>query len=111
MAALPGRIAARVQASLGESLTRVLNATGVLLHTNLGRAPLPRSVAAALPPLLDAYCDLELDVATGKRGERNRRAEHLLTALTGAEAALVVNNNAAALVLALAAVTAPGAGK
>ncbi|HEX6863974.1 MAG TPA: L-seryl-tRNA(Sec) selenium transferase, partial [Thermoanaerobaculia bacterium] len=103
VAALPGRIAARIQASLGDSLTRFLNATGVLLHTNLGRAPLPRQVAAGLPPLLDAYCDLELDAGTGKRGERNRRAERLLTSLTGAEAALVVNNNAAALVLALAA--------
>ncbi|MEA2560901.1 MAG: L-seryl-tRNA(Ser) seleniumtransferase [Acidobacteriota bacterium] len=102
VAALPGRIAARIQASLGESLTRFLNATGILLHTNLGRAPLPRSVAAGLPPLLDAYCDLELDAGTGKRGERNRRADRLLTTLTGAEAALAVNNNAAALVLALA---------
>jgi L-seryl-tRNA(Ser) seleniumtransferase len=103
VAALPGRIAARIQASLGDSLTRFLNATGVLLHTNLGRAPLPRSVAAGLPPLLDAYCDLELDAGTGKRGERNRRAERLLTTLTGAESALAVNNNAAALVLALGA--------
>jgi L-seryl-tRNA(Ser) seleniumtransferase len=103
VAALPERIAARIQASLGDSLTRFLNATGVLLHTNLGRAPLPRSVAASLPPLLDAYCDLELDAETGKRGERNRRAERLLTTLTGAEAALAVNNNAAALVLALGA--------
>jgi L-seryl-tRNA(Ser) seleniumtransferase len=103
VAALPGRIAARIQASLGDSLTRFLNATGVLLHTNLGRAPLPRQVAASLPPLLDAYCDLELDAATGKRGERNRRAERLLTTLTGAQGALAVNNNAAALVLALAA--------
>ena len=103
VAGLPGRIAARVQAALGDSLTRFLNATGILLHTNLGRAPLPRSVAASLPPLLDAYCDLELDAGTGKRGERNRRADRLLTTLTGAEAALAVNNNAAALVLALAA--------
>ena len=103
VAALPGRIAARVQAALGDSLTRFLNATGILLHTNLGRAPLPRAVAASLPPLLDAYCDLELDAETGKRGERNRRADRLLTTLTGAEAALAVNNNAAALVLALAA--------
>jgi L-seryl-tRNA(Ser) seleniumtransferase len=103
VAALPGRIAARIQTALGDSLTRFLNATGVLLHTNLGRAPLPRAVAASLPPLLDAYCDLELDAGTGKRGERNRRADRLLTTLTGAEAALAVNNNAAALVLALAA--------
>ncbi|MES1243703.1 MAG: L-seryl-tRNA(Sec) selenium transferase [Acidobacteriota bacterium] len=103
IAALPGRIADRIRAALGDSLARVLNATGILLHTNLGRAPLPRAVARALPPLLDAYCDLEFDVGTGKRGERNRRAEGLLADLTGADAALVVNNNAAALVLALAA--------
>jgi L-seryl-tRNA(Ser) seleniumtransferase len=100
---LPARIAAEIEAALGEPLTRVLNATGVFLHTNLGRAPLPRSVAAALPPLLDAACDLELDPDSARRGERNRRADRLLGALTGAEAALVVNNNAAALVLALAA--------
>lgn len=103
VAALPGRIAARIEAALGDGLTRVLNATGIFLHTNLGRAPLPRSVAASLPPLLDAYCDLEFDAEDGKRGERNRRAERLLTDLTGAGAALAVNNNAAALVLALAA--------
>jgi L-seryl-tRNA(Ser) seleniumtransferase len=81
----------------------VLNATGILVHTNLGRIPLPRAVAAALPSLLDAYCDLELDLESGRRGDRNRAVEGLLRALTGAPAALVVNNNAAALVLALAA--------
>jgi L-seryl-tRNA(Ser) seleniumtransferase len=103
VAALPGRIAGDLEAALGGSLSRVINATGVFLHTNLGRAPLPHEVAAALPPLLDAYCDLEYDRATGRRGQRNRRTEALLTALTGAEAGLVVNNNAAALVLLLAA--------
>ena len=103
VAALPGEIAARVEAALGGPLRRVLNATGIFLHTNLGRAPLPAAVARNLPPLLDAYCDLEVDLATGRRGQRNGRAERLLTALTGAEAALVVNNNAAALVIALAA--------
>jgi L-seryl-tRNA(Ser) seleniumtransferase len=103
VAAVPGRIAAALDAALGGTLTRVLNATGVFLHTNLGRAPLPREVAAALPPLLDAACDLEYDRATGRRGQRTRRVEGLLTALTGAEAAVVVNNNAAALVLLLAA--------
>jgi L-seryl-tRNA(Ser) seleniumtransferase len=103
VAALPARIAAAVEAALGGPLRRVLNATGVFLHTNLGRAPLPPAVARGLPPLLDAYCDLELDLATGRRGQRNGRAERLLTALSGAEAALVVNNNAAALVIALAA--------
>lgn len=86
----------------GRRLRRVLNATGILLHTNLGRAPLPRSVAASLPPLLDAYCDLELELEDGRRGDRNRRAERLLRVITGAEGALVTNNNAAALVLILA---------
>jgi L-seryl-tRNA(Ser) seleniumtransferase len=103
IAALPGRIAARAAAEYGDPLRRTLNATGVFLHTNLGRAPLPAAVAHQLPALLDAYCDLEIDLETGRRGERNRRVERLLTALTGAAAALVVNNNAAALVLALAA--------
>ena len=103
VAALPLRVAAEVEALLGRPLRRVLNATGVFLHTNLGRAPLPAVVARGLPSLLDAYCDLELDLESGRRGQRNRRAERLLTALTGAEAALVVNNNAAALVIALAA--------
>jgi L-seryl-tRNA(Ser) seleniumtransferase len=103
VAALPAAIAAAVEAALGGPLRRVLNATGIYLHTNLGRAPLPAAVARSLPPLLDAYCDLELDLATGRRGQRNGRAERLLTALCGAEAALVVNNNAAALVIALAA--------
>jgi L-seryl-tRNA(Ser) seleniumtransferase len=102
IAALPGLIAASLENSLGGAVARVLNATGIFLHTNLGRAPLPREVAAALPLLLDAYCDLEYDRATGRRGQRNRRAERLLTALTGAEAGVVVNNNAAALVLLLA---------
>lgn len=97
-AALQGSLEERV----GRRLRRVLNATGILLHTNLGRAPLPRFAAETLPPLLDAYCDLELELETGRRGDRNRRAEKLLRALTGAEGALVTNNNAAAMVLILA---------
>ena len=84
-------------------LRRVLNATGIFLHTNLGRAPLPRSVAHDLETRLDAYCDLEMDLATGHRTDRSLRVESLLRTLTGAEAALVVNNNAAALLLALSA--------
>src|SRR5262245_16088913 len=103
VAALPARIAAGLAAEMGPPLARVLNATGIFLHTNLGRAPLPREVAAALPPLLDASCDLEIDLGTGRRGSRNARVERLLSAATGAAAAVVVNNNAAALVLALAA--------
>jgi L-seryl-tRNA(Ser) seleniumtransferase len=103
IARLPQRLAAALESALGGPLRRVLNATGVFVHTNLGRAPLPRTVAASLPPLLDAYCDLEIDLATGRRGQRNARVERLLTEATGAEAALVVNNNAAALLLCLAA--------
>ena len=103
---LSERVRAGVEEAVGPPLRRVLNATGILLHTNLGRAPLPRDVAASLPALLDAYCDLEIDLTTGRRGERNRRCERLLRLLTGAEAALVANNNAAALVLALATLAA-----
>jgi L-seryl-tRNA(Ser) seleniumtransferase len=102
IAGLPSLLEVALRAVLGGPLRRVLNATGVLLHTNLGRAPLPPSVAASLPPLLDAYCDLEIDLATGRRGQRNARVERLLTSLTGAEAAVVVNNNAASLLLCLA---------
>lgn len=99
-------LGARVEAALrAESggLRRVLNATGVWIHTNLGRAPLPRAVIARLGPLLDAGCDLELDLESGRRGRRQRAVEPLLRAATGAEAAMAVNNNAAALLLAFAA--------
>lgn len=106
VAALPLTVAAAVQRALGQEVRRVLNATGIFLHTNLGRAPLPRSVAQALPRLLDASCDLELDLATGLRGERNRRVAGLLIAATGAEAALVTHNNAAAMLLVLATLAA-----
>ena len=91
-----------LDAELGDSLRRVLNATGIFVHTNLGRSPLPRQVVDEVPRLLDAYCDLEMELDGGRRGDRNRRVERLLVELTGAEAALVVNNNAAALVLVLA---------
>ena len=72
------------RAAAGRRLRPLVNATGIFLHTNLGRAPLPRAVARRLPALLDAYCDLEIDRASGRRGERNRRVERLLTAATGA---------------------------
>lgn len=98
---LAATLEGRLEAFVGRSVRRVLNATGVFVHTNLGRSPLPREVAEQLPGLLDAYCDLEVDAAGG-RGDRNRRCDGLLRSLTGAEAGLVVNNNAAALVLVLA---------
>ncbi len=87
-------------------LRRVLNATGVFLHTNLGRAPLPAAVARTLPALLDAYCNLEFDLEQGRRGRRDAQVIPLLRRLTGAAEALVVNNNAGALVLAVATLAA-----
>ncbi len=103
---LPEAIEAALAEEDGARLVRVINATGIFLHTNLGRAPLPKPVAAALPALLDAACDLEFDLATGRRGQRNGRVERLLMRATGAEAAVAVNNNAASLVLALISLAA-----
>ncbi|KAA3620412.1 MAG: L-seryl-tRNA(Sec) selenium transferase [Calditrichaeota bacterium] len=83
------------------SLHKVINCTGVILHTGLGRAPLsPRAVNHA-KSILDGYCNLEFDLATAKRGERTDHVENLLRLITGAEAAAVVNNNAAAVLIAL----------
>lgn len=104
--AVPEQVCEELALRHGRPLTRVLNATGILLHTNLGRAPLPTRVARALPPLLTAYCDLEFDRGEGRRLDRNHRAARLLEAATGAPAALVVNNNAAAMVLVLAVIAA-----
>jgi L-seryl-tRNA(Ser) seleniumtransferase len=84
-------------------IREVLNATGVVLHTGLGRAPLPARAVRATAEATRGYSDLEVDLETGGRGRRSTRAEAMLVALTGAEAALVVNNNAAALLLSLAA--------
>jgi L-seryl-tRNA(Ser) seleniumtransferase len=84
-------------------LQEVINATGVVIHTGLGRAPLARAAARAASRAGGGYADLEVDRDTGGRRRRTSRAERLLMALTGAEAALVVNNGAAALLLLLAA--------
>ena len=84
-------------------LSAVINATGVLLHTNLGRAALPDEAVRAVARTARHYSDLEVERESGRRGKRTARAEFLLSALTGAEDALAVNNNAAAMLLALAA--------
>lgn len=86
------------------SLRRVVNATGVILHTNLGRAPLAAAAIDAIANTAGGFSNLEYDLTTGERGSRYRLVEQLLTELTGAENALVVNNNAAAVMLILSAV-------
>lgn len=96
-------VAARARASLSARARPVINATGVLLHTNLGRAPLSAAAVEALARSAGRYTSIEVDLATGKRGARGAFAEEALARLTGAEAALVVNNNAAAVMLALSA--------
>ena len=85
---------------------RAINATGVILHTNLGRAPLSRESLDAVEEAGSGYSDLEFDLTSGKRGSRQARVSELVCRATGAEAALVVNNNASAVMLGLAAVAA-----
>ncbi len=97
------RVAARAARILGSRAQRVINATGVLLHTNLGRAPLGPRAIDALTNSAAGYTSIEIDLATGKRGRRGAFAEDALRELTGADAALVVNNNAAAVLLMLGA--------
>lgn len=92
-----------LDAFLAPTLRPVINASGVVLHTNLGRAPLSRAALEAVQQCAAGYCTLEYDLAHGRRGSRSLHAEMLLTRLTGAQAALVVNNNAAAVLLALSA--------
>jgi L-seryl-tRNA(Ser) seleniumtransferase len=95
-------VAGRLRLLVAPRLRRVINATGVILHTNLGRAPLSTAAIDALA-VAAGYSNLELDLGTGKRGERAALVSDLLTSLFGCEAALVVNNNAAAVLLALTA--------
>jgi len=103
----PGSIVDTILAELARtrqpSLRRVVNATGVLVHTNLGRAPLAEAALARVTEVGAGYSNLEYDLERGERGSRQDHLAELLQLLTGAEAALVVNNNAAAVLLALAA--------
>ena len=95
------QIRKRLRVKLGPNFKRVINATGVVIHTNLGRSILPYSAREALVEAATRYSNLEFDLATGTRGSRYSLVEQLLCDLTGAEAALVVNNNAAAVLLVL----------
>lgn len=100
---LAQRIAERILEAEKPRLRPVINATGVLLHTGLGRAPLAEEALAEMNAVARDYASVELDLASGQRSQRMLAVEGLLTELTGAEAALVVNNNAGATMLALAA--------
>jgi L-seryl-tRNA(Ser) seleniumtransferase len=103
----PGDLRERLRGELERarkpSLRRILNATGVIVHTNLGRAPLAEEALERVHEVARGYSNLELDLSSGTRGSRQDHVASILRRLTGAEAALVVNNNAAAVLLALAA--------
>jgi len=96
-------VSAQVYALENPSLRPVINATGVLLHTNLGRAPLSKEATAAMDTVAKGYCNLEYDLDSGMRGSRHTHIEQILCQLSEAEAALVVNNNASAVLLGLTA--------
>jgi L-seryl-tRNA(Ser) seleniumtransferase len=98
---LVGRVAARLARELTPSLLPVINASGVIIQTNLGRAPLSAGALAAMARVGAGYSNLEYDLEAGERGSRSTHLESLLRRLTGAEAAMAVNNNAAAVYLAL----------
>jgi len=108
LSALTARIAEQLEQELAASLLPVINATGVILHTNLGRAPLAPAVVERIRQAATQYSNLEYDLKTGARGKRNVHTAQLLELLTGAQAAVVVNNNAAAVLLVLAALAKGG---
>src|SRR5262249_38219673 len=96
----------QLRSTFAPSLQPVINATGVIVHTNLGRAPLAPSALGRVAQVASGYASLEYDLDRGTRGRRDVHAEGLLCRLTGAEAAVVVNNNAAATMIVLAALAA-----
>lgn len=106
--AILAQAAATLAARRQRGLRRTINATGIVLHTNLGRAPLAAEAIAAVTDVAAAYCNLELDLATGRRGSRTQAIEPLLRELTSADGALAVNNGAAAILLALSALAGGG---
>jgi L-seryl-tRNA(Ser) seleniumtransferase len=105
---LIGEVIADVQGALRPSLRPVINATGVVLHTNLGRAPLGAEFFEHIRAVATQYSNLEYDLESGARGSRDVHTSRLLQRLTGAESAIVVNNNAAAVFLVLAALARGG---
>jgi L-seryl-tRNA(Ser) seleniumtransferase len=107
-AELAAAVADRAARLAAPSLRRVINATGVVLHTNLGRAPLPPAAVERVAAVAAGYSNLEYDLESGRRGSRTAHLDLLLRGLGGAEAALAVNNNAAAVMLALAALAGDG---
>ncbi len=103
---LVAQICQRAESLSWSPLRRVINATGILVHTNLGRAPLSASAQQGIADILGGYCNLEMDLETGKRISRLGRVRDLLVRVTGAEDGIAVNNNAAAVFLALHVLTA-----
>ncbi len=108
LAGLEQRVVAEIERALAPSLRSVINATGVILHTNLGRAPLVASAVERIAATSTAYSNLEFDLEAGRRGKRDLHTARLLAELSGAEAAIVVNNNAAAVFLVLNALAKGG---
>lgn len=106
MANLFSQLSVQIESSLRPSLHPVINATGVIIHTNLGRSLLAEQAKQQMLGIASNYSTLEMDIASGERGSRYSHVHDLLLELTGAEDAIVVNNNAGAVVLALAALTA-----